>query len=1009
MKRTIKKIASVALAGAVAAGGLPIVSAFTAVKADALTGISDGGPRSHSPVIRQKGEILQKHQELIDLFYPAQGGSEADRPSLSLSVLNYYRWLAGLPELEDVKEDQVAFDTMDAWQYGVKTDHTAYNGVKLGGAVTNDNKCDLIMGDVETPSDRFSAIDIMRAVINDDTQEHNYRQAVLSRNTKECEVIFGTPLSVPGAKDYAGAISIKYVNNNEAKNNTHGNYGFYAGTPSAWPSAGYFPVEELDPQAKWSVGFDCQHNGYYDSADDLFVRITDMDTGEVYTRNTSSGLTVDTTCGVMLTFDPPTDDNYENKNYHVFVGGLKQPAWGNGRIALIQYEVHFMTYNDFAVADVPDETVSDHTYYAFEGLPFNFNININVFNASSPYEVKYYYKSSYLYGSEPWKFIASGTNSLNYDFKGFITESDGDDPGIDDPDYPGDPDGFFDSDLGPIVICSDEEGVGLNYVFMNGGNDYETYFYVPGTSSSYMDQDHYGSVIKAEVVTQSGETASVVCNFEIHKPVNAGADLNERYRLGEEYRIRTYGYAQLYGSTYTSDYNVPTDIKCYIKPADADDSAYVEYERQYFENNGYDDEYSIVFKPTETGKYTLKVTAGHMIQKCNGTKDEDGYFEYSDYKYMTDEFQQDFEVTDKTVENMSFLSSDAGYVKHWVYIYGRAQEGISPYTYTYYYKRANAKNWRQISESDITNTGTKARFKPAAVGEYQFKVTVTENGEAAFDDKILTYTVTDEMVNESYLSAYRVVPGTTVVFNGKATGGSGSYTYQYSYKRNNAKNWTNMGGDTHAYFKPKSVGEFQAKITVIDSAGNKEEKLMDLTVTDELVNQTTLNADRAIALGDRIIVNNAAAGGTPGYTFVNSYKKVGSKVWKNLGSSFKPVAKGVFEIESKVTDAKGDVQTVNYTVEVVDPVVNKSTLNGSEETKQTAAAGTRFTLAGAAEGGSGNYTYRYYYKRTTAKYWTTCPSATVKLKNAGSFQFKVVAVDASGLEVEKLFDVTVTA
>ena len=117
----------------------------------------------------------------------------------------------------------------------------------------------------------------------------------------------------------------------------------------------------------------------------------------------------------------------------------------------------------------------------------------------------------------------------------------------------------------------------------------------------------------------------------------------------------------------------------------------------------------------------------------------------------------------------------------------------------------------------------------------------------------------------------------------------------------------------------------------------------------------------------------------------------------------------MFEIESKVTDAKGDVQTVNYTVEVVDPVVNKSTLNGSEETKQTAAAGTRFTLAGAAEGGSGNYTYRYYYKRTTAKYWTTCPSATVKLKNAGSFQFKVVAVDASGLEVEKLFDVTVTA
>ena len=151
------------------------------------------------------------------------------------------------------------------------------------------------------------------------------------------------------------------------------------------------------------------------------------------------------------------------------------------------------------------------------------------------------------------------------------------------------------------------------------------------------------------------------------------------------------------------------------------------------------------------------------------------------------------------------------------------------------------------------------------------------------------------------------------------------------------------------------------------------------------------------------------SGGTPPLKIMveNSYKKSDSKNWRSFDSAFKPSAKGVYEITSKVTDAKGDTQTVSYTVEVVDPVVNNSTLNGSTEAVQTAASGTRFTLEGAAEGGSGDITYRYYYKKATAKYWSVLPAATVKLKNTGAYQFKAIAVDASGLEVEKLFDVTV--
>lgn len=88
---------------------------------------------------------------------------------------------------------------------------------------------------------------------------------------------------------------------------------------------------------------------------------------------------------------------------------------------------------------------------------------------------------------------------------------------------------------------------------------------------------------------------------------------------------------------------------------------------------------------------------------------------------------------------------------------------------------------------------------------------------------------------------------------------------------------------------------------------------------------------------------------------------------------------------------------------------NDSSINSDKLLK-----GSRLYLTGASDGGDGNYTYTYYYKRSTARRWTMLgsentaqTSAFVTLKNAGEYEIRIVASDSSGQTEEKCFKVKV--
>lgn len=90
------------------------------------------------------------------------------------------------------------------------------------------------------------------------------------------------------------------------------------------------------------------------------------------------------------------------------------------------------------------------------------------------------------------------------------------------------------------------------------------------------------------------------------------------------------------------------------------------------------------------------------------------------------------------------------------------------------------------------------------------------------------------------------------------------------------------------------------------------------------------------------------------------------------------------------------------------PLVNNSNISTTE-----ANVGDSFEVFGAATGGKKPYTYSYYYKRSSAEKWseklvnTTATSVTMNPTAAGEWNIKTLVKDGRGVEVEKIFNVTV--
>ena len=391
-------------------------------------------------------------------------------------------------------------------------------------------------------------------------------------------------------------------------------------------------------------------------------------------------------------------------------------------------------------------------------------------------------------------------------------------------------------------------------------------------------------------------------------------------------------------------------------------------------------------------------------------------------------------VTDSSsnLVNNSYMNSENLSIGSRMYFYGAAEGGSGSYRYAFRYKRTSAKKWKVLG----TEYGTEdfKFFTPTSTGDFDVIISVKDS-KGNVVDKSFVVSIKDgkstAFKNNTTISATGGKVGTKVKLVASATGSSG-YKYAYYYKRTNAKAWyiigTEFGSATAAQFTPKSVGEFNVKVDIMDKNGEIVSRQFAVSISDDyvdstIVNKSTVNTSSA-PLGTRIIVSGAATGGSGSYTYAFYYKKAAAINWTTMGTPYSSAKQAAVTLKSTgdfifkvcVKDSAGGMTSKNLDVEITDnsQSVSSDLVNNSTVSANSITLGKAIVMTGAASGGSGSYTYAFYYKKSTASTYsvsgTEFGSDTARgltPKATGVYDIKITVKDSTGATVDKTFAVVV--
>ena len=406
---------------------------------------------------------------------------------------------------------------------------------------------------------------------------------------------------------------------------------------------------------------------------------------------------------------------------------------------------------------------------------------------------------------------------------------------------------------------------------------------------------------------------------------------------------------------------------------------------------------SATFKPTTAGTYNVKITV-----KDNTGATADKTFTVTAYTPLV---------------NSSSISSTKQPAGIALTLTCKASGGKSPYKYAMYYKRTENSKWNVVGTE--YGTATSGSFTPVSAGTFDIKINVKDSN-GTVTTKTFTFTATAPLANNSTLNANKLPAGNKVVVTAAASGGTSPYTYAMYYKRTENTKWnvlgTEYGTATSGSFTPVSAGTFDVKVKVKDKNGTIASKSFVFTAAEPLVNNSKVNTTKLV-LGNKLTLTGDASGGTAPYKYAFMYKRSTSTNWTVIGTAydgstsagFTPSAVATYDVKVNVKDSTGGVTVKTFTVKTAD-LVNNSIINYSK-----VGVGTAVTLKGKASGGTSDYKYAFYFKRSTNSSWNTigtaydgtvsttfCPSAQA------SYNIKIYVKDAKGFVAAKTFTVTAT-
>lgn len=521
--------------------------------------------------------------------------------------------------------------------------------------------------------------------------------------------------------------------------------------------------------------------------------------------------------------------------------------------------------------------------------------------------------------------------------------------------------------------------------------DYAVY-YKKSTDSSYTTLQSYSSNTKITFTPASSGTYVIMVTAADYRGVTSS----------KTFSVIVKASALINNSTVSATSVTVGDAVVINSKASGGEGAYT-YAANISSNNGgsfttlraYAADSAITFVPEKSGTYILR----SFVKDSNGTVTS-----------------KDFTVTVKAAAlvNKSEISETDIMIGTPITVDCKAEGGEGEYQYQVLYQKYGDQNWSTVQQY---STNAAVTINLASAGTYSVVVNV-KDGNGATASAAFSVNVKYLLSNASSISAAAVKAGESVTVNCSASGGTGSYVYTVRYQPEGGEWEYVQQYDTKETVEIPftAAGTYSIVVIVRDDDFVEASKTFTVTVeSDALKNESTLSKT-TITLGETVTVTGKASGGTAPYTYAVQYKKASVTSWttaqafkENNVIKLKLLAAVKYNVCVKVKDSKGTIAKLYFTVNVVKPLENNSTLSA-----ETIKKGETITAEGKAAGGTAPYLYGVYYKKQTSETWTTAQSyksqSTVNIKPAAAVKYAICikVKDSTGKIVKKYFVLTVT-
>ncbi|MCJ0743511.1 Ig-like domain-containing protein [Pedobacter montanisoli] len=290
---------------------------------------------------------------------------------------------------------------------------------------------------------------------------------------------------------------------------------------------------------------------------------------------------------------------------------------------------------------------------------------------------------------------------------------------------------------------------------------------------------------------------------------------------------------------------------------------------------------------------------------------------------------------------------------------------------------------------------------PTASGVYNFNLIATDNKGCSV---VLSHTlkITDKLtISGSPLPDGTVGVNYSTLNIPSAVGGSAPYTYTVT----NLPPGLSFNATTRDISgNPTTAGTYTITVNVADADGNKTSMDYTVVIKDPLILPGTNLADGTVGLSYPKQIIPAAEGGYVPYTYSASNLPPGlsfNATTREITGT--PTTAGNYTVAVKVTDAKGNNVTTNYTIRVLDPLAlpNMNLADGT-----VGAVYIKQTLP-SASGGVGPYTYAASNLPPGLAFNATTREITGTPTQSGNYNIKLTATDAEGRTITNTYTVKV--